>query len=315
MIRYMNSQKIIIDTDPGIDDSMAILSALRSSEFTILGLTTVFGNTDIDNCSQNGLRLVELEGNHQVPVAKGAGAPLVLPDLELGTSVHGLDGMGNTNPPPPTGQLDPRPAADFIVDTVKENPGEVILVPLGPLTNIALALHQEPGIASMVKEVVLMGGSVFAPGNISPIAEANIYHDPHAAEIVFRTDWDVTMIGLDVTTKIVVQPEDLEYLYAGNNPAVNLLKEIQPCYQQFHDQLYGLGGAFHLHDPSVVAYLLAPQLFTCIDAPVFVETSGLCAGKTIADLHQQWDQRRPSKIAVDADAKAVVNLLSERLRQ
>lgn len=306
-------QKILIDTDPGIDDSMAILSALRSPELEVLGLSIVFGNADVDSCALNGLRLVELEGNDHIPVARGAGAPLVLPDLELGTQVHGLDGMGNINPPKPIGQLDSRSAAEFIVDTIHDNPGEVILAPLGPLTNIALALHRDPGIASLVKGVVLMGGSAFSLGNISPTGEANIYHDPHAAEIVFRTDWDVTMIGLDVTTKIVVQPEDLKTLYAGDNPAVNLLQQIQPCYQQFHHQIYGLNGAFHLHDPSVIAYLLEPQLFTCLESPVYVETSGRCIGKTIADVHRQWGDRKSSKIAMKADDRAVINLLTERL--
>jgi uridine nucleosidase len=226
-----------------------------------------------------------------------------------------MDGMGNINPPPPKGALDPRPAAQFIIDMVKQYPGEVILTPLGPLTNIATALHQEPEIASLVKEVVLMGGSAFTLGNISPVGEANIFHDAHAAEIVFRTNWDVTMIGLDATTKIVIKPDDLAQLYAAGNPAVDLLRRIQPCYQKFHDQIYGFNGAFHLHDPSVIAYLLAPDLFACLEAPVYVETTGLCAGKTIADVHWQWGDRKASKIAVDADARGVIDLLTQRLSQ
>ncbi len=304
------SQKILIDTDPGIDDSWAILAALRSPELDVLGLTTVFGNTDVDNCALNGLRLVELEGNDHIPVARGAGGPLVRSSLDLGTMVHGLDGMGNTNPSPPKGELDPMPAAQFIVDTIKKYPGEVTLVPLGPLTNIGLALHQAPEIASLVEEVVLMGGSVFAPGNISPLAEANVFHDPHAAELVFRADWDVTMIGLDVTTKILVRPADLDLLYAANNPASQLLREIQPCYQDFHDQFYGLAGAFHLHDPSVIAYLLAPELFSCIQAPVHVVTEGRCEGKTIADIHRIWGERNSTTVATSVDSKSVVELLT-----
>jgi purine nucleosidase len=307
--------KLLIDTDPGIDDAMAILSALRSPELEVVGLTTVFGNADVDACSLNGLRLVELEGHDAIPVAKGAGAPLFRPELDLATQVHGLDGMGNTNPALPLGQLDPRPAAQFIVDMIRQHPGEITLVPLGPLTNIALALHQDPGIASEVRGIVLMGGCAFGVGNITPMAEANIYHDGHAAEIVFRADWDVTMIGLDATTKIIVQPEDLARLYAGNNPAVNLLQRIQPCYQQFHDQFYGMNGAFHLHDPSVIAYVLEPGLFTCIEAPIYVETGGLCFGKTIADVHRLWGERKAARIAVDADARAVLDLLIGRLTQ
>jgi len=310
------AQKILIDTDPGIDDSMAILSALRSPELEVIGLSTVFGNADVDNCAMNGLRLVELEGFDSIPVTKGAGAPLFRRELDLGTQVHGLDGMGNTQPPPPRGNLDPRPAVQFIIDMIEQYPGELTLVPLGPLTNIAMALQQAPGIVHLVKEIVLMGGSVFAMGNISPVAEANIFHDAHAAEIVFRADWDVTMIGLDVTTQIIIQPDDLTKLYAAENPAVKLLQRIQPCYQAFHDEIYGLNGAFHLHDPSVTAYLLAPKLFEVIEAPVYVETQGLCAGKTIADLHYQWGERKPSKIAVGTvDDRAVINLLTQLLTQ
>jgi len=309
------ARKILFDTDPGIDDAMAILAALRSPELEVVGLTTVFGNADVDTCALNGLRLVELEGHDHIPVSKGAGAPLFRRELDLGTEVHGLDGMGNTNPPPPRGRLAPRPAVQFILEMVRTYPGELTLVPLGPLTNIAMALQQDPEIASLVEEVVLMGGSAFGVGNISPVAEANIFHDAHAAEIVFRADWDVTMVGLDVTTKTIVQPEDLSRLYAGKTPATDLLERIQPCYQAFHDQVYGLNGAFHLHDPSVTAYLLKPELYTAIQAPVYVETTGLCFGKTIADVHRQWGARRAARILVEADSRAVIDLLIDRLIQ
>ena len=167
--------------------------------------------------------------------------------------VHGKDGFGNTFLPLPHGKLDPRHAAQFIIDTVMANPNEVILVPLGPLTNIAMAYRLEPRIAPLVKEIVLMGGCAFALGNISAVAEANIYHDPHAAEVVFAAPWKVTMVGLDVTTKIVMRPDYFEKLYAAGNPAVKLLEKIQPCYQAFHEQIYGMKGAIHTHDPAVIA--------------------------------------------------------------
>jgi uridine nucleosidase len=199
--------------------------------------------------------------------------------------VHGKDGLGNTNLPLPHGKLDPRHAAQFIIDTVMANPHEVILAPIGPLTNIAMAYRLEPRIAPLVKEVVLMGGCAFALGNISAVAEANIYHDPHAAEVVFAAPWKVTMVGLDVTTKIVMRPEYFAKLYAAGNPAVGLLEKIQPCYQDFHEEIYGMKGAIHTHDPAVIAYLLAPELFRCEEMPVYVVTEGLCLGKTIADKH------------------------------
>ncbi|HOZ38472.1 MAG TPA: nucleoside hydrolase [Anaerolineaceae bacterium] len=279
------AQKIIIDTDPGIDDAMAILAALHAPELKVLGLTTVFGNTEVELCSLNALRLVELEGNDHIPVAQGCGQPMVHDIISFSAGVHGKDGFGNTNLPLPHGKLDPRHAAQFIIDTVMANPHEVILAPLGPLTNIAMAYRLEPRIAPLVKEVVLMGGCAFALGNISAVAEANIYHDPHAAEVVFAAPWKVTMVGLDVTTKIVMRPDYFEKLYAAGNPAVELLEKIQPCYQAFHEQIYGLKGAIHTHDPAVIAYLLAPELFRCEAMPVYVVTEGLCLGKTIADKH------------------------------
>ena len=278
-------KKIIIDTDPGIDDAMAILAALHSPELEVLGLTTVFGNTTVDLCSLNALRLVELEGNDHVPVAQGCGQPLVHDLNSFSAGVHGKDGLGNTNLPLPHGKLNPRHAAQFIIDTVMANPHEVILAPIGPLTNIAMAYRLEPRIAPLVKEVVLMGGCAFALGNISAVAEANIYHDPHAAEVVFAAPWKVTMVGLDVTTKIVMRPEYFSKLYAAANPAVGLLEKIQPCYQDFHEEIYGMKGAIHTHDPAVIAYLLAPELFRCEEMPVYVVTEGLCLGKTIADKH------------------------------
>jgi uridine nucleosidase len=278
-------KKIIIDTDPGIDDAMAILAALHSPELEVLGLTTVFGNTTVDLCSLNALRLVELEGNDHVPVAQGCGQPLVHDLNSFSAGVHGKDGLGNTNLPLPHGKLDPRHAAQFIIDTVMANPHEVILAPIGPLTNIAMSYRLEPRIAPLVKEVVLMGGCAFALGNISAVAEANIYHDPHAAEVVFAAPWKVTMVGLDVTTKIVMRPEYFAKLYAAGNPAVGLLEKIQPCYQDFHEEIYGMKGAIHTHDPAVIAYLLAPELFRCEEMPVYVVTEGLCLGKTIADKH------------------------------
>ena len=168
------AKKIIFDTDPGVDDTMALTFALRSPELEVVGVTSVFGNAAGSVTAQNALRLVELEGNDHIPVARGADRAVVFPAMELGTMVHGEDGMGNTNPPPPKGKLLDMHAAEFIVETVLANPGDITLVPVGPLTNIALALRLEPRIADLVAEVVLMGGAAHVPGNITPLAEANI---------------------------------------------------------------------------------------------------------------------------------------------
>jgi len=306
-------RKIIIDCDPGIDDAMAILAALRSPELEVIGLTTVFGNADVENCSLNGLRLVELEGNGHIPVVKGCGQALVVPLESVGTHVHGLDGMGNTNAPLPHGKLDSRHAAEFIIEMVRAYPGEITLVPIGPLTNIGLALRLDPGIVPLIKEVVLMGGSIYAPGNISPVAEANIYHDPHAADLVYRAGWPVTMLGLDVTTQTVITPAFLKRLYAANNPATQFLERIQPCYQQFHEEIYGMQGAFHVHDPSVVAYMLMPELYHCKQMPVYVESEGRCLGQTVADGRKQWGERSLTNIPLEVDEPGVLELLFKLL--
>ncbi|MBK8835664.1 MAG: nucleoside hydrolase [Anaerolineae bacterium] len=196
------TRKIIIDTDPGVDDAMAIYLALRSPELELVGLTTIFGNSNVEATTRNTLNLLHVAGRTDIPVARGAGRPLVLPPGPTGEWVHGDDAMGNIGW---TTVLDPAlkpidiPAARFIVDTIMANPGEITLVPIGPLTNLALALQLEPRIAANVREIVMMGGSVLAPGNVSPLAEANAHNDPHAASVVFSADWPITMAGLDVT--------------------------------------------------------------------------------------------------------------------
>lgn len=307
------TKKIIIDTDPGVDDTIAICTALRSPEVSVIGLTSIFGNAAGEVTAQNALRLVELEGNDQIPVARGSDVPLVFPLEKLGTWVHGEDGMGNTNPPAPKGKLHDLSAAEFIVKAVRENPGEVTLVPVGPLTNIAMALRLDPGIVNLVKEVVIMGGVVSNPGNMTPVAEANIYHDPHAADIVMAAGWPVVLVGLDVTQKTIITPAFQQEIFKAGNPAVRLIERILPCYQNFFDDMYGLKGAIYTHDPSAIAYVINPELFETRSVPVFVETEGRCVGQTVADWHKQWEERPEIKVCMDVDSKGVLALIKERL--
>lgn len=306
-------KKILIDTDPGIDDALAILLALRSPELEVLGLTAVFGNAAVDITAQNALRLVELEGHDDIPVARGCARPLVNPLGELGTYVHGEDGLGNTNPPPPKGQLHPLPAAQFMIEMIKAHPGEITLLALGPLTNLALAVRLAPEIVQQVQHVVIMGGSVETHGNITPVAEANIYNDPHAAAIVFAAGWPLTMVGLDVTTRVIMTPEYLESLYAAHNPATDFLRSINPFYQRFHEQFYGMGGAIHTHDPTAVVYLLDPGLFEVSEAPVYVETVGRCAGQTILDRYGQWGDAPRVRVCLRVQDQAVLDMIHHRL--
>lgn len=306
-------KKILIDTDPGIDDTMAILFALRSPELEVVALTTVFGNTSVDYTTLNALRLVELEGHGQIPVAGGAGKPLVQPLRGLATFVHGDDGMGNTHQPLPKGKPQPIPAAKLIVDMVTANPGEITLVPVGPLTNIAAAVLLEPRLPQLVKEVIIMGGSAYARGNATPASEANITNDPHAAAIVFSAGWPLTMVGLDVTQRTIMTPAFLESLFAVKNPATRLISQILPFYQAYFDKHVGLGGSIHTHDPSAIAYAIDPTLFHCEQMPVFIETEGQSSGDTIPDPRKQWLEGPPTNVCLEVDAERLLSLYKERI--
>ena len=209
------TKKIIIDTDPGIDDAMAILFALNSPELEVVGLTTIFGNVHTDLATENALRLLEFAGQRTIPVAHGATKPLHIGFEDAPTFVHGENGLGEIELPAATTQADARPAAQFIVDMIMAHPREITLVPVGPLTNIALALALEPRIVANVADVVIMGGAGAVNGNVNPAAEANIWHDPHAADRVFGAGWPLTMVGLDVTEKTVMDEDFLAGLRAS----------------------------------------------------------------------------------------------------
>jgi len=292
---------------------MMILAALRSPELEVIGITSVFGNASGYETALNALRLVELEGNDHIPVARGSDCGLIVEAQMLGTAVHGEDGMGNTNPPPPKGKWLDISAAQFIAQKVLEYAHQVTLLAVGPLTNVALALRLEPRIVELVEQVVIMGGSIGAGGNISPVAEANIFHDPHAAEVVFSAGLPLVMVGLDVTLKVIQTRQYLDEIKKADNPAGHLLNAILPCYQAYHDQAYGMGGDIHTHDPSALAYVLVPELFEVEKVPVYVETSGYGFGQTIADRRGQLGQRQPVSVCVGVDAPGVLKLIKERL--
>jgi inosine-uridine nucleoside N-ribohydrolase len=286
-------RKVILDTDPGIDDAMAILFALRSPALDVLGITTVFGNADVEVGTANALRLVELVGR-EVKVARGAAHPLVLPKAPAPDFVHGTDGLGNIGAPPPKGKAIEASAAELIVATARLYPGEVTLLAVGRLTNLALALALEPRLPELVKEVVLMGGSAYAGGNVTPVAEANIWGDPHAADIVFAAPWRVTMVGLDVTQRMRLQEDRLRRMAAKDERVGGFLYRISRFYQSFHDSR-GVTGGFYVHDPSAVACAIDPSLFTIEKSQVRVVTEGIAVGQTVAasgDRAERWQASR-----------------------
>ncbi|MBI1280406.1 MAG: nucleoside hydrolase [Anaerolineaceae bacterium] len=315
----MPPQKIIIDTDPGIDDSMAIFFALSSPELEVIGLTTVFGNVHVDLAATNALRLLEIAGRTDIPVAKGAANSLVGDYDNPPAHIHGDDGQGNVHLPPPAGKPIDQTSAQFIVEQVMSNPGEITLVPIGPLTNIALALRLEPRIAQNVKQVVLMGGNALVPGNSTPAAEANIKDDPEAADVVFGAGWPLTMVGLDVTTKAVVTDEQLQSYARSSSPMAQHIARICPFYLDFSRRVNGNAvGGLLVHDSTAVAYLLVPDAFTVKSWPVRVETQGMSRGKTWPMVRPNtratyWHNRPNVNVCVDIDSARTIALEFSRV--
>lgn len=311
----IHPKRVIIDTDPGIDDTMAILLAFCSPELKVEGLTTIFGNSGTEYTTLNALRLVEIAGKTDVPVARGAEAPLLRPFIGEGYRVHGPQGTGHHELPPPKSAPDPRRAAQFIVDMVMANPGEITLVPLGPLTNIALAVSLEPEIAHLVDKVVLMGGSANAKGNASAVAEANIRNDPEAARIVFNAPWEVVMVGLDVTTKTIMTPDYVTKLISAGNSFTDFIGMLVPHYIEFYRKVADLDG-FYVHDSSAVAYAIDPTLFETKAMHVDVEVhSPSNFGHTTADWRPSSDGPHNVNVCVDVESDRFLNLYMRRLTE
>ena len=307
-------RRIIIDTDPGIDDAMAIFYALASPELDVVALTTVFGNAYVDTCTANALRLLEIAGRADIPVAAGSGGPLVGTFRGPVALVHGHDGQGDaTSNTPPTSRAIDVAAVDYIVETVMAAPGEITLVPLGPLTNIAAALQREPALGENLAEIVLMGGSAFGAGNASPAAEANIFNDPEAADIVFGAACPIVMAGLDVTEATVMTNADLARIGTIDNARARHLAAILPHYIEFN-RIVGRSDGIPIHDSSAISYLLAPDAYRWVEHPIRVDCgSSVGRGATIpavrSGLHENaWTGRRPTRILTGVDARRVVEL-------
>lgn len=272
------THKIILDTDPGIDDAMAIFFAFQSPDIEVLGLTTVYGNVPVTMSARNALTLCELAGQ-DIPVTQGVGMPWVGPESTYAHFVHGDDGFGNINVTPSKRELDPRSSAQFIVDMARKYPGEITLVAIGPLGNLALALRLEPELPKLVKQVAIMGGAAFVPGNVTPVAEANIWNDAHAAEIVFAADWQLTMFGLDVTNAVPFTPDFLDELETRNTKLGGFVKQSSQFYVDFYSQNREDRVCF-FHDAMPLAWLIKPELFELKRGHVRVSTDPLNRGQT-----------------------------------
>jgi purine nucleosidase len=301
--------RVVVDCDTGVDDAMAILYGLLSPGIDIVAIGCVWGNIHVETATTNTLRLLEIMDRPDIPVAMGAGKPLLGPMWELGSGVHGADGQGNTNLPPPTLKPTGESAADQIVRLAHERPGELTLLPVGPLTNVATALARDRSIAGLYKRVVLMGGAFLAPGNAATWAEANIWHDPEAAQMVFEAEWPVTAVGLDVTMKCMLDQAKLDRLRDSGTPAGIHVHKITDYYLTRYAQRRGrrecaMHDALALgiaEDPSLI--LRAPQ--TQVDVECRGEHT---RGMTVAELREgRAPKRTNAQVVLEVDASRFID--------
>ncbi|MFD2738764.1 nucleoside hydrolase [Sulfitobacter aestuarii] len=310
----MPPRKIIIDTDPGQDDAVAILLALASPEdMDVLGITCVAGNVPLDLTSKNARIVCELAGRPDIRVFAGCDRPLKR-DLVTAEHVHGKTGLDGPDLPDPTMPLAEGHAVDFIIEQLREHaPGTITLCPLGPLTNIATALQKAPEIADRIAEIVLMGGGYFEGGNITPTAEFNIYVDPEAADIVFKSGAPIVVMPLDVTHQALVTKARNDAFRALGSRVGIAVAEMTDFFERFDKEKYGSDGA-PLHDPCVTAYLVRPELFEGRHINVEIETSSeLTLGMTVADWWRVTERAPNATFMGKLDADGFFGLLTERL--
>ena len=316
--------KVIYDTDPGVDDAMALYYALAHPAIEVVGITTTFGNVTVEQAATNALYLTAI-AHRQVPVTKGVKKPWVKAGEAPPHTIHGADGLGNLPTRLAThNQLDPRASAQFIVDMAHAHPGEITLVAVGPLGNLAAALKLEPDLPTLLREVILMGGTVVEPGNVSPVAEANIWNDPHAADHVFTAGWKLTMVGLDVTHQVILPVSLFKKIAAHHqHPATDTLLHAVNFYACFYSGLYPhvakIHGCFG-HDVLAFIYLTNPELFTTERGRVRVAIDGLAQGQTM--MHRKtfdyaqsgWDEHVPlTRVCLQVDAAASAAVLEQTL--
>ncbi|MDB6178524.1 nucleoside hydrolase [Paracoccus sp. Z330] len=307
------TQKIIIDTDPGQDDAVAILLALASPELEVLGITAVAGNVPLSLTALNARKILELAQRQDIPVHAGCAAP-VDRDLVTAEHVHGKSGLDGIELPEPTMPLQEQHGVDFIIDTLRSQPaGAVTLVPIGPLTNIAAAFRQAPDIAARVKQIVLMGGAYFEVGNITPAAEFNIYVDPVAAKEVFGSGVPLVVLPLDATHEALTSADWVQDMRNMSNRCGPAVASWTDFFERYDKEKYGSKGA-PLHDPCTIAWLLNPKLFSGRQINVEIETEGrFTTGMTVADWWGVSDRKANALFIRHVDRDGLFALLTDRI--
>jgi purine nucleosidase len=306
-------KKIIFDTDPGIDDACAILLALASPELSVEGLSIVHGNCSLEQATKNALCVLELAHASHIPVAKGCELPLVQPSL-LAPETHGDTGLGYAKLPEPRTKPTVQHGSDFIIEKIMSSPGEITLVAIAPLTNVALAIRQEPRIVNAIKELIIMGGAIRSEGNTTALAEFNTYVDPHAAHIVYHAGIPTTLVPLDVTYQCILTPRHVQKLRQVDSPITKFVEDATRFYMEFHDEFQSIEGCV-INDPLALALTFAPELCTYRELPVEVDISGgISMGKTIGDFYNYNKKPANMKVALGVNARGFIELFIERIQ-
>ena len=307
-------KRILIDADPGIDDACAILLALASPELTLEGISIVHGNCSVEQGTINGLSVLELANASHIPVAKGCENPLVQPSL-LAPETHGNTGLGYAELPGPRSRPIVQYGCDFLIEKILSSPGEITLVAIGPLTNLALAIRQEPRIVQSIKELVIMGGAIRHEGNTTALAEFNTYVDPHATHIVFHAGIPTTLVPLDVTYQCILTAQDVERLQKIDSPISTFIKDATKFYMEYHDDYQGIEGCV-INDPLALALTFAPELCDYLELPVDVDISGgVSMGKTFADFYNYGKRPANMKVALGVRPRDFIELFIERMEK
>lgn len=307
-------KRIIFDTDPGIDDACAILLALASPELSVEGLSIVHGNCSLGQATTNALAVLELANATHIPVAKGCELPLVQPSL-LAPETHGETGLGYAKLSTPRVKPISQRGIDFLIEQILRSPGEITLLAIGPLTNVALAIRQEPRVVQALKEIIIMGGALRYEGNTTALAEFNTYVDPHAAHIVYHAGIPTTLVPLDVTYQCILTPGDVNRLLRTDSPITKFVADSTRFYMEFHDEYQKIEGCV-INDPLALALTFAPELCTYQELPVDVDLSGgISMGKTVADFYNYGKKPANMRVALGVRARDFMDLFVERIER
>lgn len=306
--------RVILDTDPGIDDALALIVLAASPEISLEAITVTHGNTSVDKCARNALDIAKMLGLDSVPIARGASEPLVK-SLTVAEETHGEGGLGYAKLPRSDKPLYQGHAADLIIELLHKYPNEITLLMIGPVTNLALAIRKDPSIVPLIKRVVSMSGSFHFPGNASPSAEYNVFCDPHAYEIMIKAGFDLTIVPLDVTYQCIFQPRHIQAMAGAREDLVKFIDDSTRFYMEFHDEYQQIDGCA-INDPLAAALLIKPDLVKYRDYNVTVELVGSHTfAKTTADHFNTTGLTPNAKVAMEVDVDAFMDFFIEKVKE